>query len=136
MKFEWYSCCQRGPFFGGERQHGGNFRGLTNYGKFNHTSYPENLTAVVGVSQLRNEPSYMCGPMLWTEIQQKMLQWSPMENQLRVLTQIYGHELEKFGTDFCIISYYRNLQNAQIKVSCILLLHIYLKIHSIQYLYL
>ena len=40
---------------------------------------------------------------------------------------IYGHELEKFGTYFCIISSYRNLQNAQIKVSCILLLHMYLK---------
>ena len=83
----------KGPFFGGERQHGGNFRGLTYYGKFNHTSYPENLTAVVVVSQLRNELSYMCGRMLWTEIQQKMLQWSPMENQLRVLTQLIPYAL-------------------------------------------
>lgn len=76
-----------GPFLGGERQHGEHFRGLPIYGETNLTSYPENLTAVFGVSQLRNEPSYMCGRMLWTEIQQKMLQWSPMENQLRVLTQ-------------------------------------------------
>ena len=84
-------------FFGGERQHGGNFRGLTNYGKFNHTSYPENSTAVVGVSQLRNEPSYMCGRMLWTEIQQEMLQWSPMENQLRVLTQFMDMNWRSLG---------------------------------------
>ena len=91
-----------GPFFGGERQHGEHFRGLPNYGEMNLTSYPENLTAVVGVCQLRNEPSYICGRTLWTEIQQKMLQWSPMENQLRILTQFMDMNWRSLGQIFAL----------------------------------
>ena len=110
VKFEWYSCCQIGPILGGEGQHGEHFRGLPNYGEFNFFSYPENLTAVSWVSQLRFEPSYMCGRMLWTEIQQKMLQWSPMGNQLRVLTQFMDmnwRSLEQISVLFHLTETYK-----------------------------
>jgi hypothetical protein len=62
-------------------------RGLLIYGKSNLTSYPENLTTYVKMSQLRNELSYISKFTIWTELQEKTLPLSPMEKQLKILSQ-------------------------------------------------
>ena len=54
-------------------------RGLLIYGKMNHTSYPENLTTYVKMSQLRNKPSYIYKFTIWAEQQKKTLPLRPME---------------------------------------------------------
>ena len=53
-------------------------RGLLIYGKSNLTSYPENLTTYVKMSQLRNELSYISKFTIWTELQEKTLPLPPM----------------------------------------------------------
>ena len=94
IKFSKKLLCEKKDFLPRRAASRKNFRSMLIHGKMNYTSYPENLTTYVKMSQLRNDPSYISKFTIRTELQKKMLPLLPMEKQLLILPQLQPLEYQ------------------------------------------